>query len=197
VIGQQAANQAQLAAQQLAAQAVIDQTAADQTAQTNVLLQNNIQQDIVQAVQIQTQQLQDQLANAEIGEEMAMAATKTFSGRELEDPKKHVKRFKLNVISKKLPVAAADQLQARFGYFGETLTDTASEWFDALVLANIQDMQTLYDQFQARFAFNVTNQWRENQVFRHTKQKPAELSTDFIRRVEAEGVRIKATAADV
>jgi len=42
---------------------------------------------------------------------MAMVATKTFSGRELEDPKKHVKRFKLNVLAKKLP---ADQLQARF-----------------------------------------------------------------------------------
>jgi len=58
-------------------------------------------------------------------------------------------------------------------------------------------MQTLYDQFQARFAFNVTDQWRENQVFRQTKQKPNEPSTDFIRRVEAEGVGIKATAADV
>jgi len=46
---------------------------------------------------------------------MAMAVTKTFSGRELEDPEKHVKRFKLNVLAKKLPVAAADQLNARFG----------------------------------------------------------------------------------
>jgi len=43
----------------------------------------------------------------------------------------------------------------------------------------------------------VTDQWRENQIFRQTKQGPSELSTDFIRRVEAEGVRIKATAADV
>jgi len=71
------------------------------------------------------------------------------------------------------------------------------EWFNALVLANIPDMQTLYDQFQTRSAFNVTDQWRENQVFRQTKQKPIEPSTDFIRRVEAERVRIKATAADV
>jgi len=126
-----------------------------------------------------------------------MAATKIFSGRELEDPKKHVKRFRLNVLAKKLPVAAADQLQARFGYFGETLVDAASEWFDALILANIPDMQTLYDEFEARFAFNITDQWRENQMFRQTKQKSAELSTDFIRRVKAEGVRIKATAADV
>jgi len=61
---------------------------------------------------------------------------------------KHVKRFKLNVLAKKLPVAAADQLQARFGYFRKTLTDAASEWFDALVLANIADMQTFYDQMQ-------------------------------------------------
>jgi len=61
-------------------------------------------------------------------------------------------------------------------------------------------MQTLYTQlFQARFAFNVTDQWGKNQVFRQTKQKPAEPSTDFIRKVEAEGVglRTKATAADV
>jgi len=108
-----------------------------------------------------------------------------------------VKRFKLNVLAKKLPVAAADQLFAKFSYFGETITDAASEWLDALVLANIPDIQTLYTQFQARFAFNVTDQWRENQVFRQTKQKPAEPSPDFIRRVEAEGVRIKATAADV
>jgi len=93
---------------------------------------------------------------------MATASTKTFKGLELEDPEKHVKRFKLNVLAKKLPVAAADQLQARFGYFGETLGDAASEWFDALVLANIADMQTLYDQFETRFAFNVTDQWREN-----------------------------------
>jgi len=96
---------------------------------------------------------------------MAMADTKTFSGRELEDPEKHVKCFKLNVLAKKLPVTAADQLDAKFGYFGATLTDAASEWFDALILANIPDMQTLDTQFQARFAFNVTDQWRENQVF--------------------------------
>jgi len=75
------------------------------------------------------------------------------------------------------------------------LTDAASEWFDALVLANLPDIQTQYDQFQTRFAFNVTDQWRENQVFRQTKQ--SEPSTDFIRRVKAEGVRIKATAANV
>jgi len=31
---------------------------------------------------------------------MAMAATKTFSGKKLVDPEKHVKRFKLNVLSK-------------------------------------------------------------------------------------------------
>jgi len=55
-----------------------------------------------------------------VGEEMAMAATKTFSGKELEDPKKHGKRFKLNVLAKELPAVAADQLFARFGYFGET-----------------------------------------------------------------------------
>jgi len=58
-------------------------------------------------------------------------------------------------------------------------------------------MDTLYNVFQTRFAFFVTDQWRENQIFRQTKQGPSELSTDFIRRVEAEGVRIKATAADV
>jgi len=89
---------------------------------------NNIQQNIVQAVHVQTQQLQDQLSYAEVGEEMAMAATKIFSGKELEDPEKHVKRIKLNVLAKKLPVAAADQLSARFSYFGETLTEAASEW---------------------------------------------------------------------
>jgi len=70
-----------------------------------------------------------------------MATTKTFSGKELEDPEKHVKRFKLNVLSKKLPANTPDQLQAKFGYFGETLTDAASEGFDALVLANIPDMK--------------------------------------------------------
>jgi len=46
---------------------------------------------------------------------MAMAATKTFGGRKLEDPEKHVKHFKLNFLAKKLPVAAADQLFAKFG----------------------------------------------------------------------------------
>jgi len=30
-----------------------------------------------------------------------MAATKSFSGKEVEDPEKHVKRFKLNVFLKK------------------------------------------------------------------------------------------------
>jgi len=100
---------------------------------------------------------------------MAMAATKTFSGKELKDREKRVKRFKLNVLAKKLPVAAADQLNARFGYFSETLKDAASEWFDALILANISDIQTLYDQFQNRFAFNITDRWRENQVFKQTK----------------------------
>jgi len=90
------------------------------------------------------------------------------------------------VLSKTLRAAAPDQLQARFGYFGKTLTDAASEWFDALVLAKLPDMQTLYNQFQTRFAFNINDQWRENQIFRQMKQGPSELSTDFIRRVEAE-----------
>jgi len=58
-------------------------------------------------------------------------------------------------------------------------------------------MQTLYDQFQARFAFYVTDQWRENPIFQKIKQGPSEVSVDFIRRVEAERVRIKATADDV
>jgi len=29
-----------------------------------------------------------------------MATTKTFSGKKLQDPEKHVKRIKLNVLSK-------------------------------------------------------------------------------------------------
>jgi len=64
-------------------------------------------------------------------------------------------------------------------------------------IANIANMDAVYHAFQTRFAFNVTNQWRENQIFRQTKQGPSELSTDFIRRVEAEVVRFKATAADI
>jgi len=77
------------------------------------------------------------------------------------------------------------------------LTEAATEWFDALILALYADMDAFYTDFIARFAFNVTDQWRENQIFRQTKQKQTEQSTDFIRRVEAEGVRIKATAPDI
>jgi len=58
------------------------------------------------------QQLQDQLAYSEVGEDIAMATTKTFSGKELEDPEKHVKCFKLNVVSKKLLSNAAENLNA-------------------------------------------------------------------------------------
>jgi len=65
------------------------------------------------------QQLQDQLAYAEVGEDIAMTTTKTFSGKELEDPEKHVKRFKLNVVSKKLPADVLKNLNARFGYIAE------------------------------------------------------------------------------
>jgi len=50
-----------------------------------------------------------------------------FGGKELEDPEKHVKRFKLNVLSKKLPADAAQNLSARFGYFAENLSVAASE----------------------------------------------------------------------
>jgi len=86
-------------------------------------------------------------------------------------------------------------LHARFGYFSETLTEAATKWFDALNLTLYADIDALYTYFIARFA--CTDQWRENQIFRQTKQKQSELSTDLIRRVEAEGVRIKATAADI
>jgi len=126
-----------------------------------------------------------------------MTSTTTFRGRELEDPEKHVKRFKLIVVSKKLPCDVVQNLQARFRYFAETLSDAASEWFDALDLAAFATNDPLYVAFQTIFAFNVTDQWRENQVFRQTKQRRTEPSTDIIRRVEAEGVRIKPTAADV
>jgi len=81
---------------------VIDQAAADLAANNNAKAQNNIQQNINQAVQVQTQQLQDQLAYAEVGDDISMATTKTFGGKELEDLEKHVKRFKLNVVSKKI-----------------------------------------------------------------------------------------------
>jgi len=111
-----------------------------------------------------------------------MTTTKMFSRKEIEDPKKLVKRFKLNVLSKKLPANAAQNLHARFGYFAETLSDAGSEWFDSIVIANIPDMDALYDVFQTRFAFNVTDQWRENQIFRQKKEGPSELSTDFIKR---------------
>jgi len=94
-----------------------------------------------------------------------MVTNKMFSGKELEDPEKHVRQFKLNVFSKKLSADGALNLHARFGYFAETLTDTASEWFDSLVVANNPDMHTLYDALQTRFAFNVSDQWRENQIF--------------------------------
>jgi len=66
-----------------------------------------------------------------------------------------------------------------------------------LNLANYATIDPLHVDFQTRFAFNETDQWRENQIFRQMKQEPSEVSTAFIRRVEAEGVRIKATAADV
>jgi len=87
-----------------------------------------------------------------------MTSTKSFSGRELEDPEKHVNRFKLIVVSKKLPADAVQNLQARFGYFAETLSDAASEWFDALDLATFATIDPLYLAFQTRFAFNVTDQ---------------------------------------
>jgi len=98
-----------------------------------------------------------------------MTNTKTFSGKELEDPEKPVKRFKLIVVSKKLPADAVQNLNARFGYFAETLSDAASEWFDALDLATFQTIDPLYLAFQTRFAFNVMDQWKKKQVFRQTK----------------------------
>jgi len=90
-------------AQAQAAQAVLDQAAANLAANNKTVAQNNIQQNIYQAVQLQTQQLQDQFAYAKVGEDTTMSTTKIFSGKELEDPEKHVKCFKLNVLSKKLP----------------------------------------------------------------------------------------------
>jgi len=99
-IDQAVADQQRQAAQAQADQAVLAQQAADLAANNNVIAQNNIQQNINQAVQVKTQQLQDQLAYAEVGDEISMATTKKFSGKELEEPEKHVKRFKLNVLSK-------------------------------------------------------------------------------------------------
>jgi len=84
------------------------------------------------------------------------------------------------VVSKKLPADAVQNLNARFGYFSETLSDAASEWFYALDLATFAIIDQLYFAFQTKFAFNVTDQWRENQVFRQTKQRPTEPSNDFI-----------------
>jgi len=48
----------------------------------------------------------------------------------------------------------------------ETLSDVASEWFDSLDLATYATIDPLNVTFQTRFAFNVTDQWKENQVFR-------------------------------
>jgi len=62
-------------------------------------------------------------------------------------------------------------LHARFGYFAETFTVAATEWFDALNLALYADMDALYTDFFARFAFNPTDHLRENQIFRQSKQK--------------------------
>jgi len=105
------------------------------------------------------------------------------------------------VVSKKLPADAVQNLDARFGYFQKPYptqqANGLTHSIDAFNLATFQTIDPLYLAFQTRFAFNVTDQWRENQVFRQTKQRPTEPSSDFIQRVEAQGVRIKTTAADV
>jgi len=117
-------------AQGQAAEALADETAANLAANNNVIAQSSIRQNVNNQVQVQTQQFQDQLAYAEVGDEISMATTKLFSGKKLENPEKHAKRFKLNVVSDKLPADPAQNLSARLGYFAETLTDAASELFD-------------------------------------------------------------------
>jgi len=87
-----------------------------------------------------------------------MQARKILSGKELKNPEKHGKRFKLNVFSQKLPADVGKKFHAKLKYFAETLTDSAGEYFDSLVIANIADTDDLYDASQTRFSFNVTDQ---------------------------------------
>jgi len=96
-------------------------------------------------------------------------------------------------------------LHAHFGYFAETLTDATSEWFDALNLAIYANMDAFYTDFIAvllskpKYLFSKPKEISGGDIkfLDKTKQKQTEQSTDFIRRVEAEGVRIKATAPDI
>lgn len=193
----QQADQDRLAADQDHQTALATQAAADiQTAQAQaerLIIHQTIQDQVHQDTLI----LQVQLAEAESGEEISMTSHKTFSGKELDDPVKHVKRFKLDVASKKLPVPAVERLAATMGYFAQTLVDAANEWFDQQDLTTIADMDALYTAFQNRFAFSEPDQWRENQIFKQTKQLKMEPVQDFIRRIEAEGVRIHSSDIDI
>src|SRR5271163_1462129 len=138
---------------------------------------------------------------------------KQFSGKYLEDPEPHKQMFQLWLATKKLPqlpaplqgqpneverrahvAACQPHHNACISYFSSTLKDAATTWFNTLAIPEtIATIDALLAAFLLAFTYDAPNSWRQMGKYTQTKQQTGQTTEDFMRQVQDDGKRLRAT----
>jgi len=146
--------------------------------------------------------------------DLSEIACSTFAGKQLEDAIQHVRTFRLWLSTKKLPSRVAafhgmtidmERITAEISYFASSLRDSATLWFNNLVInvdpahpaGTIGTLAELCTAFQVHFIFDPAQKWHHLADFFKTRQAAGEKSEEFIRRVQEDGLKARATEEQV
>jgi len=98
-----------------------------------------------------------------------------------------------------------ERIMAEVSYFQSTLKDTATLWFNNLDITvapgrpvgTIGTLAELLAAFQLHFLFDPAQKWRHLADFFKTRQTVGEKSEDYIRRVQEDGLKARATEEQI
>jgi len=184
------------------------------TKNTLTTTKNNFTTALLNTAVVNTQlvTVRQELEFEETGDTSEM--TTPFCGRLLDDVVFHVLNFDLWLCTKKLPARAAalhskhideEWIRAEISYFQSTLRDAATLWFDNLIInvdpacpaGNIGTLAELVAAFQVHFLFDPAQKWRHLSDLFKTRQTVGERSEEYIRRVQEEGRKARATEEQI
>jgi len=185
------------------------------TQNTLTTANDNLATALLNTVVVNTQLLtvREKLDFAGTGDLSEMACS-TFAGKQLEDAVQHVRTFRLWVSTKKLPTRAtalhgltvdAERITAEISYFASWLRDLATLWFNNLVnnvdplhpVGTIGTLTELCTAFKLHFIFDPAQKWRHLADFFKTRQTVGEKLEEFIRGVQEDGLKARATEEQV
>jgi len=134
----------------------------------------------------------------------------TFSGRQLDDAILHVRTFKLWLSTRKLLARAPalyglllneERLKVEISYFASSQRDSATLWFNNLVInvdaahsaGTIETLTELCAALQPHFIFDPAQKWHHLANIFRKRQAVRKKSEEYIRRVQEDGIKARAT----